>query len=229
MNAEGMETKVELAQRDFEFDVQVNDFREPFRNEVEVGWYHSHPFESEVGKVNTFFSGTDALNQEINQYHFPYCGIVIDPITSTMLGRPVIEAFARYWGNTENMREMPDGTPMREGAMYKMDKDIAEQRWSTAWSKYYRLDLSYFSSSLTRRTISSIQNVFMHETTISKKDESEESSIKSKEDQVTRAIKVAEKSRPQLSSVVKCSNSLGSSQALLSYGQMVRKSLLDEK
>jgi len=234
INAEGFETNVQLQQKDFEYDVQSNDFKDPFRNEREVGWYHSHPFDAEAGKVNTFFSATDVLNQEQNQYHFPYCGIVIDPITSTALGKPVIEAFARYWDNSDNLREMPDGTPVRfrEGVMDKVDRDTAEQRWANSWSKYYRLDLSYFSSSLTRRTISSIQNVFMHETTISKKDEADEAGIIGKEEHAVRLMRGLNSnvsSRPQLSTIAKSTGSLGASQALLSYGQLVRKSLVDNQ
>ena len=72
----------------------------------------------------------------------------------------------------------------------------------------------------------------MHETTISRKDEADEAAIISKEEHAVRLMRNSTSnvsSRPQLSSIAKSTGSLGAAQALLSYGQLVRKCLVGDK
>jgi len=85
----GTETQVESIDEKFQADMKEM-LMQTGRNEICVGWYHSHP------GFGCFLSGTDVQTQRTFEQENPRCvAVVVDPIQSVR-GKVVIDAFRSY-------------------------------------------------------------------------------------------------------------------------------------
>lgn len=98
MPQSGTETSIEAI--DEEFQARMHEMlKQTGRNEIVVGWYHSHP------GFGCFLSSVDVNTQKnFEQLHPRFVAVVVDPIQSVR-GKVVIDAFRSYGGMTLNIGE----------------------------------------------------------------------------------------------------------------------------
>lgn len=85
----------------------------------------------------------------------PWLAIVIDPLRGIVKGRPEMKAF-RVFPPDYNppMNETPDGT-------FVVDDRVRIEKWGACWNRYYELEISFFMSSLSQRTLGTLKNSFL--------------------------------------------------------------------
>jgi 26S proteasome regulatory subunit N11 len=99
MPQSGTETSIEAI--DEAFQAKMHEMlKQTGRNEIVVGWYHSHP------GFGCFLSSVDVNTQKnFEQLNPRFVAVVVDPIQSVR-GKVVIDAFRSYGGMTLNIGEV---------------------------------------------------------------------------------------------------------------------------
>lgn len=99
MPQSGTETSIEAI--DEAFQAKMHEMlRQTGRNEIVVGWYHSHP------GFGCFLSSVDVNTQKnFEQLNPRFVAVVVDPVQSVR-GKVVIDAFRSYGGMTLNIGEV---------------------------------------------------------------------------------------------------------------------------
>lgn len=138
---EGSETRVVAD------DAQVHmtellDSMELRRQDMFIGWYHSHPFDLETYS-HCHLSATDVQTQTIWQNSSPtWLALVIDPLRSIMRQEPEFGVFRVYPpAHNPPANQCPDGT-------FNTDQTSRTVRWGLTYNRYYSLTISYFLSEL---------------------------------------------------------------------------------
>lgn len=157
---EGFETSV-VANDDetLQYMFALSDINEISRKERFCGWYHTHPFDVDVNS-NCYLSSTDLSTQlmwQINEDRVgnPWLAVVIDPLRSLAKNCPELMAFRAYPPEfTAPLNETPDGT-------YETVDKVRIEKWGVCWSRYYRLNVSYYMSSLAQSVLGSLKNNFL--------------------------------------------------------------------
>uniref|UniRef100_A0A5S6R5K9 MPN domain-containing protein n=1 Tax=Trichuris muris TaxID=70415 RepID=A0A5S6R5K9_TRIMR len=143
---EGTETRVNAQAEAYEYMTEYVELCEDigFVEHV-VGWYHSHP------GYGCWLSGIDVDTQVMNQnYLEPFVAIVVDPIRTTANGRVDIGAFRTYPKHYK-----PVQTTSQEYQSIPLEKI---EDFGVHCDCYYRLDISYFSSSFSTRILEVLWN-----------------------------------------------------------------------
>lgn len=144
-------------------------------NVMQIGWYHSHPFEpideEKEGKFSCkhhhcWFSSTDVTSQTNGQglkdkYGVPYVGIVVDPQT-TMKRRKIHFGCFRVYNriaSDDERRKMKGGVVVPKGrtpdgkSLAHFGDSANFARWGDQWDKYYALDVSFYTNEQNRKTL----------------------------------------------------------------------------
>lgn len=120
-----------------------------------MGWYHSHPFDikttTDTGK-NTqdstasfadhcFLSQTDLTTQlqwqrTEDPHGNPFVAIVVDPLLTLHLQRPILKAFRAYPPeyNHPVAHQCPDGS-------IETNEQKRLEQWGSCWNRYYELKI----------------------------------------------------------------------------------------
>lgn len=157
---EGFETKVVADDENvINYMIELGDSFELSRKERFCGWYHTHPFD--LGSSgHCFLSNTDVTTQlqwqrSEDGHGNPWLAIVIDPIYSIAKQRPEMMAFRVYPPDHNGApNEVPDGATV-------LDDRRRLELWGSCWNRYYKLDIEYFMSDLTQKTLSIVRNKFL--------------------------------------------------------------------
>lgn len=159
---EGFETSV-VADTDEVLNYQINwmelNALSRHRNERFIGWYHSHPFDVEENN-HCYLSNTDVTTQLAWQRSCekdgdPWLAIVIDPLRSLAKSTPVMESFRVYPPEyAAPANETPDGKMVS-------DETTRVQLWGACWNRYYKLNTSFYMSSLSSNVLSTLKNNFL--------------------------------------------------------------------
>ena len=122
--------------------------------------YHTHPFEYDPSAPasHCYLSGTDVTTQlqwqrteDQSGRSTPWLAIVIDPLRSLAKGKPELMAFRVYPPDYQSTSgEAPDGKILSDAQGQKL--------WGSCWRRYYRLEVSYFMSSLAQQTFRILKN-----------------------------------------------------------------------
>ena len=141
---EGTETRVEAFEESYEYMSNYIVNQEKLgRHEKVIGWYHSHP------GYGCWLSGIDVNTQSSQQqYQEPYCAVVIDPIRTLSAGRVDIGAFRTY----PKLYKPPDD----ENEHYQSIPLEKIEDFGVHNKNYYRLETSYFMSSLDSHILESL-------------------------------------------------------------------------
>ena len=140
------------------FMIEASESLEGVRKEKFFGWYHTHPFDYDPNSStgHCFMSATDVTTQLQWQrgedpHGNPWLAIVIDPLRSIAKGRPELMAFRAYPPEYEAPAgEAPDGKTVTDA--------VGQKLWGPCWRRYYRLETSYFMSSLAQQTFRILKN-----------------------------------------------------------------------
>ena len=157
---EGFETRV-IADDEVVVNYMFNlaDSNELSHKERFCGWYHSHPFDVDVNN-HCFLSNTDISTQLQWQRAedgngFPWVAIVIDPLRSLAKERPELAAFRVYPPEyAPPLNELPDGS-------ISTDDKVRIEKWGACWNRYYKLEVKYFMSSMSRNVLNILKNNFL--------------------------------------------------------------------
>jgi len=146
---EGTETRVNAQDEANEYMVTyMEKLRDSGRQEVAVGWYHSHP------GYGCWLSGIDVATQFTQQqFNEPFLAVVIDPDRTMSASKVEIGAFRTY---PENHK--PSNQTSSDGwQVIPMEK---VKDFGAHADRYYSLDVSYFKSSLDTHLLSSLWNKY---------------------------------------------------------------------
>jgi COP9 signalosome complex subunit 5 len=116
-----------------------------------MGWYHSHPFDTEVYS-HAYLSSTDLSTQLLWQRSEdpngnPFLAIVVDPLRSLAKNKPDLKAFRVFPPeHSGNDNETPDGKIV-------YDDNTRLQLWGTCWNRYYMLDAEYYMNDLAAKVM----------------------------------------------------------------------------
>lgn len=157
---EGFETKVVADDENvINYMIELGDTFELSRKERFCGWYHTHPFD--LGQNgHCFLSNTDVTTQlqwqrSEDVHGNPWLAIVIDPIYSVEKNRPEMMAFRVYPPEySTGSSETPDGNVL-------LDDKRKLELWGSCWNRYYKLDIEYFMSELSQKTLNIVRNKFL--------------------------------------------------------------------
>ena len=154
---EGFETRVIADDEStVNYMIELGEMNELTKKERFCGWYHTHPFDVDVNS-NCYLSNTDISTQLMWQrsedpHGNPWFALVIDPLRSLAKAKPEIKAFRVYppeYSAPQN--ETPDGTIV-------IDDRKRVEKWGACWNRYYELEVSYFMSSLSQRTLGALKH-----------------------------------------------------------------------
>jgi COP9 signalosome complex subunit 5 len=158
--AEGFETKVVIDDQSvINHMIDLRDVTEETSKFSYCGWYHTHPFDLD-GTSHCYLSSTDMNTQRQWQrledpHGNPWLALVIDPLRSIAKGSPELMAFRAYPVEYEPpANETPDGTLVHEELR-------AIEKWGVCWRGYYKLETSYFMSSLASNVLTVLKNKFL--------------------------------------------------------------------
>lgn len=157
---EGFETRV-IADDDavVNYMISLQEMNELSRKETFCGWYHTHPFDVDVNS-HCFLSNTDISTQlqwqrSEDAHGSPWLAIVIDPLRSLAKERPELAAFRVYPPEyNPPLNQTPDGT-------FVSDDRARVEKWGACWHRYYKLEVSYYMSSLAQSTLGILKNNFL--------------------------------------------------------------------
>jgi COP9 signalosome complex subunit 5 len=146
---EGTETRVNAQDEANEYMINyISQLRDAGRQEVIVGWYHSHP------GYGCWLSGIDVQTQFLQQSHNePFLAVVVDPERTMSAGKVEIGAFRTY---PENHKPR-DGGSSDGWQVIPMEK---AKDFGAHADRYYSLDISYFKSTLDTHLLSSLWNKY---------------------------------------------------------------------
>jgi len=157
---EGFETRV-IAEDEsvINYMIELNEMNENSRKERFCGWYHTHPFDVDVNS-HCYLSTTDTSTQlqwqrAEDPHGNPWVAIVIDPLRSLAKGRPELMAFRAYPPDY-----MPPNHETPDGIVVPEERNRIE-KWGACWNRYYKLEISYFMSTLARNTLGVLRDNFM--------------------------------------------------------------------
>lgn len=157
---EGFETKVVADDESvINYMIELGDALEITRKERFCGWYHTHPFDVDVNG-HCFLSNTDVTTQlqwqrSEDPHGNPWLAIVIDPLYSLAKGKPEMMAFRVYPPeHNAKANETPDGKIVTD------DRRRVEL-WGACWNRYYKLEIDYFMSALSQKTLGVLKNKFL--------------------------------------------------------------------
>jgi COP9 signalosome complex subunit 5 len=157
---EGFETKVVADDENvINYMIELGDSFELSRKERFCGWYHTHPFDL-GSNGHCFLSHTDVTTQlqwqrSEDGHGNPWLAIVIDPIYSIAKQRPEMMAFRVYPPDHNGApNEVPDGATV-------LDDRRRLELWGSCWNRYYKLNIEFFMSDLTQKTLSIVRNKFL--------------------------------------------------------------------
>lgn len=144
---EASETRVNAQAEAFEYIVQYLGLIEQVgRNEPAIGWYHSHP------SYGCWLSGIDVATQKLQQKQGPWVAVVVDPIRTVSSGKVELGAFRTY---PENYKPPDSGTSQWESIPAEKIEDFGVHA-----NQYYKLDVSYFKSSLDEQLLTLLWNKY---------------------------------------------------------------------
>ncbi|KAJ1438543.1 hypothetical protein B484DRAFT_444520 [Ochromonadaceae sp. CCMP2298] len=200
---EGFETTVVADDENvINYMIELGDALEITRKERFCGWYHTHPFDLDA-HGHCFLSSTDMTTQlqwqrSEDPHGNPWLAIVIDPLYSLDKGRPEMMAF-RVFPPEHNARanETPDGQIVLE------DRRRLEL-WGSCWNRYYKLEIEYFMSSLSQRTLGVLKNKFLWQNAFCTSDNREEkycSKVAGKARAITNRLEKAHPARANQSAL----------------------------
>jgi COP9 signalosome complex subunit 5 len=151
---EGTETRVNALGEAYEYMVQyLSNLQSVGRQENIVGWYHSHP------GYGCWLSGIDVGTQSQNQqYQDPYLALVIDPNRTISAGKVEIGAFRTYPPDY-NVQDDDDDRSLTSTSNQSIALAKLEDFGAHA-NKYYKLDISYFKSSLDSKLLDLLWNKY---------------------------------------------------------------------
>jgi len=154
---EGTETRVNAQDEANEYQVNyLEKLRQAGRDEVPVGWYHSHP------GYGCWLSGIDVKTQELQQaYQEPSVAVVIDPERTMSSGKVEIGAFRTY---PEEYKSTSSTSGDRAQAI-PLEKS---QEFGAHADRYYSLEVSYFKSTMDIQLLSTLWNRYWVDTLSSK-------------------------------------------------------------
>ncbi|KAI0981522.1 hypothetical protein GJ496_004843 [Pomphorhynchus laevis] len=140
---EGTETRVNAHAEAYEYmSVYMNRLEKVGRFENVIGWYHSHP------GYGCWLSGIDVSTQMLSQkYQDPWLAIVIDPFRTVSTGTIDIGAFRTY--------QKDEYAPAIQNRNIPLNKLM---EFGVHCRKYYKLNISYFVSSIDTKIFSYLQN-----------------------------------------------------------------------
>ena len=157
---EGFETRVIADDENvMNYMIELGEINEISRRERFCGWYHTHPFDVDVNS-HCFLSTTDISTQlqwqrAEDPHGNPWLAIVIDPLRSLVKGHPELMAFRVYPPDyNPPLNETPDGKIV-------VDDRARVEKWGACWNRYYRLEVSYFMSTLAQNTLGILKNNFL--------------------------------------------------------------------
>jgi COP9 signalosome complex subunit 5 len=150
------------------YTINHQTLNEKSRHECEkfCGWYHSHPFDLE-DYSHCYFSNTDISTQlsyqrACERQGDPWLGIVIDPLRSLARGSLELESFRAFppeYTHTLNMT--PDGTIVT-------DDRKRLSLWGAGWNRYYKLNTTYYMSSLSSTVLTTLKDNFLWQNNLHK-------------------------------------------------------------
>lgn len=145
---EGTETRVNAMGQAYEYMVQFDTINKKIgRMENIVGWYHSHP------GYGCWLSGIDVGTQKQNQqFQDPFLALVVDPNRTISAGKVDIGAFRTY---PESQKKA--ATKSEEYQTIPSDK-LAD--FGVHANEYYKLEISYFKSSLDAKLLELLWNKY---------------------------------------------------------------------
>lgn len=145
---EGTETRVNAMGQAYEYMVQFDTtLKQVGREENIVGWYHSHP------GYGCWLSGIDVGTQSMNQqFQDPFLALVIDPNRTISAGKVEIGAFRTYPKDYKN--------PLAEESEYQSIPSDKLADFGVHANEYYKLDCSYFKSSLDSKLLDLLWNKY---------------------------------------------------------------------
>lgn len=148
---EGTETRVNAMGQAYEYMVQFDtSLKKVGRQENIVGWYHSHP------GYGCWLSGIDVGTQMQNQqFQDPFLALVIDPNRTISAGKVEIGAFRTYPKNYKKSVSVPGSS---EGYQSIPSDKLAD--FGVHANEYYKLDISYFKSSLDSKLLELLWNKY---------------------------------------------------------------------
>lgn len=133
---EGTETRVNAASEANAFLIDyIESGKRSGRLENAIGWYHSHP------GYGCWLSGIDVSTQALNQqFQEPWLAVVVDPVQTMSTSKVAIGAF-------RTLSEAEAAQNKGAQAYQSVPMGKAEDFGAHA-AKYYKLDMSFFKSSL---------------------------------------------------------------------------------
>jgi COP9 signalosome complex subunit 5 len=159
---EGTETRVNAQEEANEYQVNyLEKLRQAGRDEVPVGWYHSHP------GYGCWLSGIDVQTQAQQQaYQEPSVAVVIDPERTMSGGRVDIGAFRTYPPTHAHSKKAGRGGGGGGGGGGG-DTIVPEEKagdFGLHAEKYYALEVSYFKSSLDTQLLANLRSRYWVQT-----------------------------------------------------------------
>lgn len=145
---EGTETRVNAMGQAYEYMVQFDSsLKKVGRMENIVGWYHSHP------GYGCWLSGIDVGTQMQNQqFQDPFLALVIDPNRTISAGKVEIGAFRTYHKYFQK--------PSSGAEEYQSIPSDKLADFGVHANQYYKLDISYFKSSLDSKLLELLWNKY---------------------------------------------------------------------
>jgi len=143
---EASETRVNAQAEAFEYIIQYMELiSEVGRSENAIGWYHSHP------SYGCWLSGIDVATQKLQQTQGPWVAVVVDPIQTVSSGRVELGAFRTY---PEGYKPPDTSSEWQSIPMEKIED------FGVHANHYYKLDVSYFKSSLDENLLNLLWNKY---------------------------------------------------------------------
>jgi len=144
---EASETRVNAQAEAFEYIIQYMELiQQVGRKENAIGWYHSHP------SYGCWLSGIDVATQRLQQKQGPWIAVVMDPIRTVSSGKVELGAFRTY---PENHK--PPDAQQSQWQSIPLDKI---EDFGVYANQYYKLDVSYFKSSLDEHLLNLLWNKY---------------------------------------------------------------------
>jgi len=144
---EASETRVNAQAEADEYIIQyIELINQVGRKENAIGWYHSHP------SYGCWLSGIDVATQRLQQKQGPWVAVVVDPIRTVSAGKVELGAFRTY---PENFK--PTDQSAQQWQSIPLDKI---EDFGVYANQYYKLDISYFKSSLDEHLLNLLWNKY---------------------------------------------------------------------
>ena len=138
MPQSGSETTIESIDEAFQVKM-VEMLKQTGRNEIVVGWYHSHP------GYGCWLSSTDINTQQTFERQVPRTiAVVVDPIQSVR-GKVVIDAFRTYGGNGDIGLDFLKGSSGLNNEKRQTTSNLGKVKRNTGFSLKNLSKMTYYS------------------------------------------------------------------------------------